>query len=313
MRQLPLPGGFPHPTPADLDLTAAQLSAVPAQTSLLIDGLAFGALPASCIATIQAPIVALVHHPLCLETGLPLDLARHFRETERHALAHATSVIATSPTTAAWLADHFAVPSDRLAVAPPGTQRAAKAPRIGNPPRLLAVGAVSRRKAYDQLIDALSGLSHRAWTLSIAGDLDRDPTATALLKAAIDRHHLSHRVTLTGRIPADDLAMHYQQADIFVSASQFEGYGMAIADALSHGLPLVAVAGGAVAETIAADAALLCPPGDPVALRDALARMISDPATRDACAAASWARGQTLPRWDHTAAIIAEILARTAR
>jgi hypothetical protein len=70
IRHLALPGGFPFPTPEALEETGRLLAAVPAEEALIIDGLALGVLPPSLLEKIAAPIIALHHHPLGLETGL---------------------------------------------------------------------------------------------------------------------------------------------------------------------------------------------------------------------------------------------------
>ena len=67
---LALPGGYPEPSSEDLARTAEQIAATPPGAVLLIDGLAYGAMPAELIARFDRPIVALVHHPLCLEAGV---------------------------------------------------------------------------------------------------------------------------------------------------------------------------------------------------------------------------------------------------
>src|SRR5262245_31173694 len=69
-RHLRLPASFPDPRAADLDETARLLAAVAPRDVLMMDGLAYGAMPAEVVERAQAPIVALVHHPLCLEAGL---------------------------------------------------------------------------------------------------------------------------------------------------------------------------------------------------------------------------------------------------
>src|SRR3990170_7875115 len=69
-RHLELPGSFPAPTAADLVETERRLTTVAPSTVLVVDGLAYGAMPAEIIRRVAAPIVALVHHPLCLEAGL---------------------------------------------------------------------------------------------------------------------------------------------------------------------------------------------------------------------------------------------------
>jgi glycosyltransferase involved in cell wall biosynthesis len=159
----------------------------------------------------------------------------------------------------------------------------------------------------------LAGLSHLPWTLTIAGALDRDPATVAHIRLAIAEYGLTARVTLAGAVPTENLNHLYAAADLFVSASVYEGYGMAVTEAMARGLPLVAAAGGALADTIPAGAALTCRPGDAAALREALRRMLTDPVLRTACACTSWSAGQRLPRWPHTAGRIAAVLADVAR
>src|SRR5215207_8998868 len=63
-RHIGLPSSFPHPSGADLERTKQSLLESPKDAVLLIDGLAYGAMPAELIAKLGRPIVALVHHPL---------------------------------------------------------------------------------------------------------------------------------------------------------------------------------------------------------------------------------------------------------
>jgi glycosyltransferase involved in cell wall biosynthesis len=309
---LPLPDGFPFPSEANLHVTADRLAAVPPGSVLLIDGLALGALPGWCLDRVRAPVVALVHHPLFLETGLSNAVSDSLRQSEQKALSRAAHVVVTSAETSRFVLQAFGVPADRLSVAEPGTEPAERAVGGGMPPRLLAVGSVLPRKGYSVLVTALGGLANLPWTLTIAGALDRDTVAVADLRAAIAGFGLAGRITLAGAVDAAALSRLYAGADIFVSASFYEGYGMAVAEAMARGLPLVAAAGGALAETIPAGAALLCPPNDAGTLRRALARMLTDDAVRAACAAASWSAGQRLPRWEKTAQAIAQVLDRVA-
>src|SRR5689334_18104400 len=65
-----LPGSFPAPSAAELAETGRLLGAVGDVAAVMIDGLAYGAMPVEVIARVRTPILALVHHPLCLEAGL---------------------------------------------------------------------------------------------------------------------------------------------------------------------------------------------------------------------------------------------------
>src|SRR5262245_55668621 len=150
------------------------------------------------------------------------------------------------------LAAEFMVPAGRITVAEPGTVPAVRArgsaAAAGGSMAILAVGAVSPRKGYDVLVEALASLSALNWQLTIAGATDRHPEAVATLKAAILKHGLGARVRLPGSLSAKELSTLYAAADLFVLPSLFEGYGMVLAEAMARGLPIVCTTGGAAAE-----------------------------------------------------------------
>jgi glycosyltransferase involved in cell wall biosynthesis len=304
-----LGGGFPHPTEAD---TARALSILAAQDSravLLIDGLALGALPPDAIAALPQRVVALVHHPLGLETGTPAERAAFLIANERQVLTHVRHVVVTSPATKAILLADFGLTDRNVTVAEPG---AARHPRAavgsGRPLHVLAVGSINPRKAFPLLVEALAALADIEWRLTIAGSLTLAPAAVEELRQAIDRLRLSGRVTLTGALGDDQLDALYASADVFAMSSLFEGYGMALTEALTRGLPIVTSRGGAAAETVPDAAALKAPPGDVGALSAALRRVMTDGALRRRMADASWAAAALLPTWDDTAREIADVV-----
>ena len=90
------------------------------------------------------------------------------------------------------------------------------------------------------------------------------------------RLELEDRVALVGELDAAGLDECYDRADVFVSASLQETYGMAVAEALARGLPVVSTTTGAVPDLVGADAGVLAPVGDIDALAGALARVIGD-------------------------------------
>ena len=306
---LVLPAGFPDPSPEDIAGTERLLARVAPDRVLLIDGLAYGAFPSALTGAIRNPVVALVHHPLALETGISRERSDALKHLETNALALARKVVATSPTTARTLLAEFGVPGEKLSVAEPGTAPAPRSPGTGHPGALLAVGAVSPRKGYEVLIEALAPLAALDWRLTIVGSLDRDRAAAESLATRIGQAGLAERVTLAGAVGEAELAEAYGRADILVSASLFEGYGMVLAEGLSRGLPIVAATGGATGETVPDGAGIKVPGGDAMALSAALRRMIAEPQTRRAAADAAFAAGAKLPRWSDTARIVAEALA----
>lgn len=300
---LPWPAGFPYPSPADLAAAACSLATRPDGGIVIIDGLAFGAMPALAAAEGQRlRLVALVHHPLALEPMAP----EAFIALEREALRHSRAVIATSATTAETLRTMYGVSASRLVVAPPGTTQMPPAPRQGHPPHILSLGSVTPRKGHATLVSALGAIRDLAWRCTIAGSLDRAPETVAALRAQIEAASLQARVTLAGEV--EDAGLLYADADLFVLASLHEGYGMAFAEALAHGLPVIGTKAGAIPSVVPSDAGALVPPEDPGAIAAALRRLLSVPDAREAAAAAARRAAKTLPRWDDTASTVAKLL-----
>ena len=299
-RAVPLSAAFPVPDAEVLRETRARLAEAP--RPLLIDGLAYGAFPAVLAA--EADATVLLHHPLCDETGLDAGRAALAFETERAALVHARYVIVTSPLTARDLTARFGVAAERITVAEPGLDPAEPSPLTGDPPHMLAVGSVTPRKGYGFLIEALALCKDLQWTCEIIGATDRDPAATARILAAIDAANLSERLFLRGAV--DNTAPSYLSADLFVSPSLHEGYGMAVVEAMAHGLPVITTTAGALAET--APCARLIAPRDSTALAKALRPLIEDRENRLELGKSCRSFAQALPGWDETARIVANAL-----
>src|SRR5262249_11205793 len=108
---------------------------------------------------------------------------------------------------------------------------------------------------------------------------------------------LEQRITLAGELAPAALTRAYRTADLFVLPSFHEGYGMAYAEAMAHGLPIIATTAGAIPETVPRQAGLLVPPGNPAALARALRRIIDKPALAAGLATGSRAAGARLPEW----------------
>ena len=305
-----LGAGFPLPSEEQAAAASRQLMLSPADRPVVIDGLAFGALPEAA-AALQAtrPVVALVHHPLACETGLAPDTAERLRESERAALAAAHRVIATSEPTAELLVDEFDVPRERLEVIPPGTDPVPQATGSGcGRLHLLSVGAIVPRKGFDVLVEALSTLTDLDWQLAIAGDRSRDPGAVERLDTLIAQHRLGERIESPGTVSPEHLARLYLGADLFVLASHFEGYGMAYAEAIAHGLPIIGTTGGAIPRTVPPAASRLVPPGDVEGLARALRDVLTNEASRRALAAGARAAATALPTWAQSGAAFARLL-----
>jgi glycosyltransferase involved in cell wall biosynthesis len=309
-----LPGGFPDPSEADIAETGRLIMGEPPERLLLIDGLAYGAFPPGVAAGLAGRVVALVHHPLALETGLPAERAAFLKENERLTLSFARHVIATGATTAMALAKDYGVPEAAITVAEPGVSEAPRAAGGGGAgiPHLVAIGSIVPRKGYDVLVAALETIAALPWRLTIAGADDRSPETASALRAQIATAGLGGRITLTGAVDDDAIAALYAVADVFVMASHFEGYGMVMTEALARGLPVVSTTGGALAQTAPEAACLKVPPADATALAVAIRAMLTDETLRRQKADAAWALAANLPRWHDTAGVVAIALQRIA-
>jgi glycosyltransferase involved in cell wall biosynthesis len=306
--------GFPYPAPATRKGALERLRTTPEARPLVIDGLALGVLPEAAQALAPThPLIALVHHPLALESGISPETAAALAASERAALACVRHVVTTSPSTRRALIADYSVAPERATVALPGIDAVVASAR----PRrdgvtLLAVGSVVPRKGYDVLIDALATLADLDWRLVIAGDRSRDCATADAIAAQITVRGLGVRVSMPGAVGDGELARLHAEADVFVLASRHEGYGMAYAAAVSHGLPVVGTRAGAIPETVPAGAGILVEPDDVPALAAALRTMITDPDAREAHAGAARAAAKQLPRWDATARIFLAVVKSVA-
>jgi len=306
---LELDGGFPCPDATAMTAALDRLGALRADCPVIVDGLAFGALDPAGVARIAAPIVALVHHPLALETGMAPEMAARLVRTETANLARAAHVIVPSPHTADVLRRDYAVPADRLTVARPGIDRPQTASRPVSPPLILSVGLLAPRKGHDVLLRALAAIADRDWQAVIVGRNHDGRTGTDLAARACDLG-LADRVRFAGELPGAALDRLYAGASVFALATRYEGYGMVFAEALVRGLPVVACRTGAVPDTVPDGAGVLVAVDDVAGFAAELARLLDDPGHRAALAAEAARYGATLPGWDDTAALFARVLDR---
>ena len=296
-----LVGSFPTPDPAARDSMTEALEAMDDGSLVVADGLAMGALPEPVAAhASRLRVVSLLHHPLAEETGLTRQARERLRALEAEALAHVRGVVVTSVFTARRLRE-WGVERDRVRVVVPGTERPRSSQggiraRSGTP-LLLSVGSVTPRKGQDVLLEALDRIRDLSWRCVVVGSLERDREFAARVQARRTALGMADRMELPGELDREALDDLYAAAHLFVLPSHYEGYGMVLAEALVHGLPVVSTSGGAIPDTVPTDAGILVAPGDPVALADGIRALLQDPARRAACARAARRHGDSLPTW----------------
>jgi glycosyltransferase involved in cell wall biosynthesis len=309
VRVVELAGRHPNADAAAEASAREARAALPEGARVVVDGLGLPAFAPVADDLAARRAVALIHHPTALETGLGADAREALKRRERALFPRMARLIATSPLTAARLAEEFGADPARIGVVEPGTDPAPRPARGSGGPgvAILSVGAVTPRKGHDVLLRALARLPDLDWMLTIAGAV-RDPVHMDGLRGLVQELGLARRVAFAGEAGEEALAALYDRADMFALATHWEGYGMAVAEALARGLPVAVTAGGAVADLVPVEAGIVSPPGDVVSLTKALRRMLFDHPLRRAMAEAAWAAGQRLPRWsDRAAAFLAEL------
>jgi glycosyltransferase involved in cell wall biosynthesis len=304
-----LPDGFPAPSRNELETTARQFACLADESLVLVDGLAFGAMPEIARQeAIRLKLVALVHHPLALETGISERQVQNLQKSEAAALSSARGIVVTSPETARTLISDFSVPSEAICVAIPGTEpvKPAQGGIDGEPPLILAVGSLTQRKDHASLVAALARLRERPWQCRIVGSDRMDPATASALCRQIADHGLDDRIVVTGAL--DEVDAEYDRADIFALASRYEGFGMVFAEAMARGLPIVGCRGGAVPDLVPDSAGILLEPGDVTGFSEALAKLLDDRQARRNYAAGSLVAGRKLPDWRASAMVLADFL-----
>lgn len=304
-----LDGSFPRPTAAAAARAGAAFAAVPDGTAVLVDSLALGALPDELEAhAARLRLVALVHLPLCAAVTLNRRDVAAVAARERRALAAVRLAIVTGRHTVALMADHD-LRAPRIVVVEPGTARGRTADGSGSATlHMLCVATVNRGKGHADLIAALAALPTRAWHLTCAGSLDRDREAVAHVRTVIREHGLEPHVTLAGELDAEAVEAFYLRSDLFVLATLQETYGMAVAEALSHGLPVVSTKTGAIPELVGDAAGILVAPGDRAALAAALQRVVADDGVCARLRAGALRARETLRSWETAVAELSAAL-----
>jgi glycosyltransferase involved in cell wall biosynthesis len=163
---------------------------------------------------------------------------------------------------------------------------------------VLFVGTIEPRKGLDDLLAVWDSLPSPRSRLVLCGDAGwgNVPLRDAEVTGYVDRTRLR------------DL---YRHARAFVYPSRYEGFGIPPLEAMACGAPVIATRTGAIPE-YAEGAALLIDPGDRAALRDALVRLLREPALRRDLRSRGPERARTYT-WDRSAALMTQLLSEAGR
>ena len=302
-----VPGGWPDPTARDVARLAGVLRE---HRAWLVDGIVACAAPEAVRAAVDAggTVAVLVHMALADEVGLAPARREDRAARERDALRAASRVIGTSRTAAADLARRHGLADVRVAL--PGARPAplAAGTRPPEPPRFLALGALTPTKDQVTLVRALARVRDLAWGARLVGPEDADPGYARRVRAQIEEAGVAARAQVTGPRTGADLEAQWAGADLLVMTSRTETFGLAVTEALAHGIPAVVPAGTGAVEALGTGAedgpgppGRAVAPGDAGALAATLREWLTDERLRARWRAAARDRRRRLPGWDVTA------------
>jgi glycosyltransferase involved in cell wall biosynthesis len=203
-----------------------------------------------------------------------VELAQRRPRLVRALLRPAAAVICVSETVAAAVR----AAGVEVVVIPNGVRVPDEVGAPAEPPEVLYVGRLSPEKNVDTLVEAVGDLN-----LVVAGD---GPLRGRIPKAL-------------GAVAHAEVERLLERAAVIVAPCEREGFGLAAAEAMAFGRPVVAAAGGALLELVTdGETGLLVPPRDVAALRAAVDRLLRDPELRDRLGRAARARARERFGWD---------------
>jgi glycosyltransferase involved in cell wall biosynthesis len=220
------------------------------------------------------PFVVTLHGSGSAGRFSDVELARRRPRLVRFLLSPAAALICVSETVAAAVRDAGLDP----VVIPNGVRIPEEVGPPAEPPEVLYVGRLSPEKNVDTLVEGLGDLN-----LVVAGDGPLRPLVPHAL----------------GSVPHAEVERLLERASVVVAPSEREGFGLAAAEAMAFGRPVVAAAGGGLLELVCdGETGLLVPPRDPAALRAAVERLLAEPELRKRLGTAARARARERFGWD---------------
>lgn len=275
------------------DILTGDAPHFPAGSIPIIDGMLLPRLHDRLDALIQADAVALVHHIAAAAARDDASRA-HVLSLSQIMLPRLRRIVATSAPVADRLGAEFGVTAYPL---PPGTREAAAATPDPGAPIILSIGVLTQRKGHHQILRTVSRLLDLPWNLVIAGDTQREPAHAAELQTMAGDLGLNDRVTIIADPTPDTLERQWRRATILASATRWEGYPVAVAEAMQRGIPTLTTAGAHAEDILPPSAGAICTLDDVATFGKCLRRLLFDTELRTEMAASALLAGQSLPRW----------------
>jgi glycosyltransferase involved in cell wall biosynthesis len=220
-----------------------------------------------------------------------------FKHVERLCGRRAARIIAITKALARFNVERVGLPADKVSVVYYGLD---DLPEAWGPPAgpslppgtrvLLAVSRLEQQKGLNVAIDAVATLREAYPDLALV--ILGSGTQEAALRRQAEEHGVADIVHMPGSV--GDVADWLRRAEIFVHPARWEGFGLALLEAMLAELPVVASAVSAIPEIVVDhETGFLVPPDDVTRFTDAVGSLLGDPARARAFGAAGLARAHS--------------------
>jgi glycosyltransferase involved in cell wall biosynthesis len=275
------------------------------------------------------PVVANIHHPLSIDRlnqmrqatrlGWMLRVQMFYpfwmQEVVARRLDH---IITGSENSRQSVMRAFALRDEQITAIHDGVDTTVYRPMevAKKPGMILFVGnSEDRNKGAKFLLEAVKILKDRGVDFHL---VFKDRLDAEMAPKLAEQLGVRDRLTFVGRLPADELAHLYNEAEVLVSPSVYEGFGLPAAEANACGTPVVATTAGAFPEVIAeGETGILVPPGQPEPLAGAIESLLRDRARRVEMGAAGARRIAEKFSWracaEKTVALYEDVLEKRTR
>ncbi|MBE0480810.1 MAG: glycosyltransferase family 4 protein [Dehalococcoidia bacterium] len=277
--------------------------------------------------SLGVPIVATIHHPITIDMAASIAEVDNWITKMRRTMFYSflvmqgivgrrmERIIAVARASAEDTIRAFKLREDRVRVVYNGIDTVAfsrQEVRKESNGIVIVAKAGDRKKGVPFLLKAVQLLKGDIDVrVNIVGDQGDDDGFGENLVRDLG---LADRVTFTGVVSKDELARLYSAAEIAITASIYEGFGLPAAEAMSCGTPVIVTRAGALPEIVGKDGAgMLVPPADPAALAAAIKRLLADGPLRREMGEASRKRIEECFSWEATARNTVEVYREVVR
>ena len=247
---------------------------------------------------LDVPVVAHHHH---------LDPDPLNPMIEKRVVEAADAVVVGSEFSRRQLREALGVRIDHVAVVPYGVDGkfTPRPPRqdlvdrwgLRGRPVVMFFGGLKPRKNLETMLDVWTAVApaHPDARLVVAGG----GALLEELRRRAERLGLAGSVVFTGYVPEADKADYFNLADVFFFPSAMEGFGLAVGEAMSSGLPVIASDRGSIPELLVdGEGGFVSDPGDTERFAERLRLLLGDAALRRKLGQANAARIEQRFRWD---------------